>query len=117
VAAVDAVVHRYDLRRTILAKGGDPPGPTVPAYCSFGAEGTPVNIHLLPTIGVDGAPETLHDPAFGLDSTDLHVMHAELLAYTELVNRPRRCAVRDRRPDPDGAPRARRGAKRCVAGA
>jgi hypothetical protein len=87
VQAVDGVVRTYDLRRTILLQGADAPGATVPQHCSFGGEGTPYNVHLLPTIGVIAAPQSLYDPAFELDGIDFDVMHRELLAWTELVTR------------------------------
>jgi hypothetical protein len=87
VRAVDSVVRSYDLQRTILLQGADAPGTTVPAHCSFGGEGTPYNVHLLPTIGIIAAPQTLYDPAFELEAIDFDVMHSEVLAYTELINR------------------------------
>src|SRR5262249_4963668 len=87
VAAVDGVVHDYDLERTILLQGSDAPGNTVPAHCSFGGEGTPYERHLLPTIGVISAPQWLYDPAFGLEAIDFDVMHQEVLGFTDLVNR------------------------------
>jgi hypothetical protein len=87
VGAVDAVVRGYDMQRTILLQGADAPGPTVPSHCSFGGEGTPYNRHLLPTVGVISAPQSLYDPAIGLEGIDFTVMHSELLGFTELVNR------------------------------
>lgn len=87
VATVDHVVRAYDLQRSILLQGADAPGSTVPSHCSFGGEGTPYNAHLLPTIGVIAAPQSLYDPAFELDGIDFDVMHSELLGFTELVNR------------------------------
>jgi hypothetical protein len=87
VAAVDGVVRSYDLQRTILLQGADAPGTTVPSHCSFGGEGTPYNIHLLPTIGVIAAPQFLYDPAVELEGIDFGVMHSEVLAFTELINR------------------------------
>jgi len=87
VSTVTGVVRSYDLQRTILLQGADAPGATVPSHCSFGGEGTPFNVHLLPTIGVISAPQSLYDPAFGLEGIDFGVMRSELLAYTELVNR------------------------------
>ena len=59
----------------------------MPAHCSFGGEGTPYERHLLPTIGVIAAPQSLYDPAFGLEGIDFDVMHREVLGFTELVNR------------------------------
>jgi hypothetical protein len=87
VATVTDVVRRYDMQRTILLQGADAPGPTVPSHCNFGGEGTPYNQHLLRTIGVISAPQSLYDPSFGLEGIDFNVMHDELLGYTELVNR------------------------------
>jgi hypothetical protein len=87
VSTVLGVVERYDMRRTILLQGADAPGTTVPSHCNFGGEGTPFNVHLLPTIGVISAPQSLYDPAFGLAGIDFGLMHSELLGYTELVNR------------------------------
>jgi hypothetical protein len=87
VGAVTEAVRDYDMQRTILLQGADAPGSTVPSHCNFGGEGTPYNVHLLPTIGVISAPQSLYDPAFGLEGIDFNVMHEELLGYTELLNR------------------------------
>jgi hypothetical protein len=87
VATVTEVVRKYNLERTILLQGADAPGTTVPSHCNFGGEGTPYNQHLLPTMGVISAPQSLYDPTFGLEGIDFNVMHDELLAYTELLNR------------------------------
>jgi hypothetical protein len=87
VSATTAVVQSYDMQRTILLQGADAPGSTVPSHCNFGGEGTPYNVHLLPTIGVIAAPQSLYDPSFGLEGIDFEVMHSELLGYTELLNR------------------------------
>ncbi|HEV3282678.1 MAG TPA: hypothetical protein VG010_00610 [Solirubrobacteraceae bacterium] len=87
VATVTEVVRNHDLQRTILLQGADAPGSTVPSHCNFGGEGTPYNQHLLPTMGVISAPQSLYDPTFGLEGIDFKVMHDELMAYTELVNR------------------------------
>jgi hypothetical protein len=87
VDAVDGVVQSYDMQRTILLQGSDAPGNTVPMHCSFGGEGTPFAKHLLPTVGVIAAPQSLYDPAFGLEGIDFEVMHSEVLGFTELINR------------------------------
>jgi hypothetical protein len=87
VAAVTEVVRNFDMQRTILLQGADAPGSTVPSHCNFGGEGTPYNVHLLPTIGVISAPQSLYDPSFGLEGIDFNVMHDELLGYTDLLNR------------------------------
>jgi hypothetical protein len=87
VATVTEVVRRYELQRTILLQGADAPASTVPSHCNFGGEGTPYNQHLLPTMGVISAPQSLYDPTFGLEGIDFNLMHDELMAYTELLNR------------------------------
>ncbi|MCW3026933.1 MAG: hypothetical protein JWN81_144 [Solirubrobacterales bacterium] len=87
VATLTEVVRKYDMQRTILLQGADAPGSTVPSHCNFGGEGTPYNQHLLPTMGVISAPQSLYDPSFGLEGIDFTAMHDELLGYTELVNR------------------------------
>jgi hypothetical protein len=87
VAAVDGVVRGYDMQRTILLQGADLPGDTAPRHCSFGGEGTPYHRHLLPTIGVIAAPQSLYNPAFGLEGIDFDVMRAQVAAFTELVSR------------------------------
>jgi hypothetical protein len=87
VAAVTDVVRNYNMERTMLLQGADAPGQTVPSHCNFGGEGTPYNQHLLPTIGVISAPQSLYDPPFRLEGIDFNVMHDELLGYTELINR------------------------------
>jgi hypothetical protein len=87
VATVTEVVRSYNMERTILLQGADAPGSTVPSHCNFGGEGTPYNVHLLPTVGVISAPQSLYDPPFRLEGIDFNVMHDELLGYTELLNR------------------------------
>jgi hypothetical protein len=87
VAATTEAVRNYGMERTILLQGADAPGSTVPSHCNFGGEGTPYNVHLLPTIGVISAPQSLYDPSFGLEGIDFNVMHDELLGFTELLNK------------------------------
>ncbi len=87
VHAVEAVVDGYHLDRTVVMKGADAPGATSPPHCSFGGEGTPFEKHLLPTIGIISAPQSLYDPVFGLEGIDFGVMRAETLAYTDLLLR------------------------------
>jgi hypothetical protein len=86
VSAVTEVVRGYDMQRTILLQGADAPGSTVPQHCNFGGEGTPYNQHLLPTMGVISAPQSLYDPAFELEGIDINVVHSEMLGFTELLN-------------------------------
>jgi hypothetical protein len=86
VAATTEAVHNHNMERSILLQGADAPGSTVPSHCNFGGEGTPYNVHVLPTIGVISAPQSLYDPSFELEGIDFNVMHDELLGFTELVN-------------------------------
>jgi hypothetical protein len=118
VSAVDGVVQRYDMQRTILLQGSDLPGSTVPQHCSFGGEGTPYEKHLLPTIGVIAAPQFLYDPAFELEAIDFGVMHSEMLGFTELLNQMGTMSQTDISGGVD-AERAQRaaGAPSCPSGA
>ena len=81
------MVEKYDMQRTILLQGADAPTEHSPSHCSFGGEGTPYNVHLLPTVASIAAPQTLYDPPFGLGGIDFGVMRSEMLGYTELLNR------------------------------
>jgi hypothetical protein len=87
VQAARDVVEKYDMQRTILLQGADTPSEHSPSHCSFGGEGTPYNVHLLPTVASIAAPQTLYDPPFGLGGIDFGVMRSEMLGYTELLNR------------------------------
>src|SRR3954466_4557341 len=87
VKAVQDVVQSYDMQRTIMLQGADAPGTTTPSHCSFGGEGTPYEKHLLPTVGVIAAPQSLYDPAFGLEGIDFRLMSDGVLGFTELLNR------------------------------
>ena len=87
VRTAEDVVRKYDMQRTILLQGADAPSGNTPSHCSFGGEGTPYNIHLLPTVAAIAAPQSLYDPPFGLEGIDFGVMRSEMLGYTELLNR------------------------------
>jgi hypothetical protein len=87
VQAARDVVEKYDMQRTLLLQGADTPSEHSPSHCSFGGEGTPYNVHLLPTVASIAAPQTLYDPPFGLGGIDFAVMRSEMLGYTELLNR------------------------------
>jgi hypothetical protein len=87
VSAVGDVVRAYDMQRTIMLQGADLPAASVPSHCSFGGQGTPYNQRLLPTVAAIAAPQTLYDPAFGLEGIDFEVMRSEVLGFTELINR------------------------------
>ena len=85
VSAVESVVRRHDLDRTVIMKGAGAPGETAPPQCNFGGEGTPFDQRLLPTIGVISAPQSLYDPAFGMEGVDVAYMRDQVVAFTELV--------------------------------
>ncbi|HET8930439.1 MAG TPA: hypothetical protein VFN21_07275, partial [Acidimicrobiales bacterium] len=87
VTTVESVVSQHDLERTIIMKGADVPGETAPEFCNFGGEGTPFNQRLLPTVGIISAPQTLYDPAFGMEGVDIGLMRRQMVAFTDLVTR------------------------------
>lgn len=87
VSLVEDIVQRWDMRRTILLQGSDLAGQTAPRHCSFGGQGTPYNQHILPTVGVISAPQSLYNPAFGLEGIDFELMYRQVQGFTELVNR------------------------------
>jgi hypothetical protein len=87
VDTVDSVVRAHGLVRTALLQGADLPGSHVPAHCSFGGEGTAFNKHLLPTVGIIAAPQSLYDPAFGMSALSVPLMHRETVAFTDLLQR------------------------------
>jgi hypothetical protein len=95
VQAARDVVESYDMQRTILLQGADAPTEHSPSHCSFGGEGTPYDVHLLPTVASIAAPQTLYDPPFGLGGIDFGVMRSEMLGYTELLNRMGTMAQQD----------------------
>ena len=86
-SAVQQVVSRYDMRRTLMIRGADVPSVRAPLHCSFGGEGTPFNKRLLPTVAAIAAPQTLYNPAFGIEGIDFGLMHRQMLAFTELIQR------------------------------
>jgi hypothetical protein len=85
VSTVESVVKRHDLERTVIMKGAGAPGDTAPRHCNFGGEGTPFDQRLLPTIGVISAPQSLYDPAFGMEGVDVAYLRDQVVAFTELV--------------------------------
>ena len=85
VSAVESAVKRHDLQRTVIMKGASAPGETAPRHCNFGGEGTSFDQRLLPTIGVISAPQSLYDPAFGMEGVDVDYLRDQVAAFTELV--------------------------------
>ena len=75
------------MRRTMLLQGADAPGTTAPRTAASAARARRTTRHLLPTVAAIAAPQTLYDPAFGLEGIDFEVMRDEVLGFTELVNR------------------------------
>lgn len=79
-------VESHDLRPTAVLKGLDAPDlARVPHQCSFGGEGTPYNLRLLPTVAAIAAPRTLFSPNFGVEGIDFDLMRRQTLAFTEIV--------------------------------
>jgi hypothetical protein len=79
-------VVEHDLRRTLVLRGADLPGPHIPPHHSFGGEGTPYHKHLIPTVGLVTGPWSLYNPAFGMEAIDGELMHGQTLAFTDLVH-------------------------------
>ena len=83
-ALLQAVIGR-DLRQTIALRGADLPGAHFPLHHSFGGEGNPYILHLLPTIGFIVAPWTLFTPGYSLEGIDKDLMHRQALVFTDLI--------------------------------
>jgi hypothetical protein len=104
------------MQRTILLQGSGPARRDGARHCSLGGEGTPYNRRLLPTIGVIAAPQSLYNPAFGLEGIDFDVMRSEVLGFTELVNRLGTDGPAGDRRRLHGRARAARGGRAVVSG-
>jgi hypothetical protein len=85
IATVAQVVAAHDDRGTIALRGADLPGPHVPLHFSFGGEGTPYNLHLIPTVAYITAPWPLYNPAFGLEVLDRDQLYRQTLMFTDLI--------------------------------
>lgn len=85
VATLAQVVITHDDRGTIALRGADLPGAHLPLHFSFGGEGTPYNLHLIPTIAYITAPWALYNPAFGLEVLDQEQVYRQTLMFTDLI--------------------------------
>jgi hypothetical protein len=86
IATMLTTVVDHDLRGTIALRGADLPGAHLPIHQSFGGEGTPYNLHLLPTIAYISAPWPLYNPAFGLEALDQDLLYRQTLMFTDLIH-------------------------------
>lgn len=86
IATMLTTVVSHDLRGTIALRGADLPGAHIPANQSFGGEGTPYNLHLIPTIAYISAPWPLYNPAFGLEALDRDLLYRQSLMFTDLIH-------------------------------
>jgi hypothetical protein len=83
--AVSESLVRNDLRRSIILRGADVPGPHLPPHHSFGGEGSAYQMRLVPTIAFVTGPWTLFNPAFGMEAIDGDLFQQQLVVFTDLV--------------------------------
>jgi hypothetical protein len=86
VGAVDHQVITHNLRRTLILRGADVPGPSIPLHKSAGGEGTEYYQHLIPTVALITGPGYLFDPAFGMEALDGPLMRQQTLTFADLLH-------------------------------
>ena len=79
-------VNVRDLALGLLRRGHRPVVYS-PELGEIAAEIRAATVAVVDDLAAIAAPQSLYDPPFGLEAIDFEVMHAELLGYTELVNR------------------------------
>jgi hypothetical protein len=86
VKTLERDIKRHKIGRSLLLKGTAPADDShVPPYCSFGGEGTPYMIHLIPTVAFIAAPWTLFNPGYGLEQIDFGLLRKQTLQFTDLL--------------------------------
>jgi len=79
-------VRERDLRRTWILRGADAPQLGFPPHRSYGGEGGAYHGELLPTLAGITGPNTLYNPAFGMDRLiDFELMRRQTLAFGDTV--------------------------------
>jgi hypothetical protein len=79
-------IKRHKIGRSLLLKGTALPDDShVPPYCSFGGEGTPYMVHLIPTVAFIAAPWTLFNPGYGLEQIDFKLLRKQTLQFTDFL--------------------------------
>jgi hypothetical protein len=75
-------IRERDLRRTWILRGADAPTLGFPPHRSYGGEGGAYHGELLPTLAGITGPNTLYNPAFGLDElVDFELMRRQTMAF------------------------------------
>ena len=86
VKTLERAVRRHKVERSLLLKGTALPDDShVPPYCSFGGEGTPYMVHLIPTVAFIAAPWTLFNPGYGLEQIDFDLLRRQTLQFTDFL--------------------------------
>jgi hypothetical protein len=79
-------VRERDIRRTWILRGADAPQLGFPPHRSYGGEGGAYHGELLPTLAGITGPNTLYNPAFGMDElVDFELMRRQTLAFGDTV--------------------------------
>ncbi|WP_394828290.1 hypothetical protein [Pendulispora albinea] len=84
--ALFRAVLAHDLRQTSAMRGADVPSLHLPPHQSFGGEGNPYLLHLLPTVAFITAPWTLFTPGYGLAGIDKNLFYKQTLVFTDLIH-------------------------------
>lgn len=85
--AVLSAVVGDDLRATIALRGADLPGPHVPLHHSFGGEGGPYHVHLVPTIAFVTGSRVLFNTAFSTDRIlNPDLMRKQTLVFADILH-------------------------------
>jgi hypothetical protein len=86
VRTLERDIRRHRIGRSLLLKGTALPDDShVPPYCSFGGEGTPYMVHLIPTVAFIAAPWTLFNPGYGLEQIDFRLLRKQTLQFTDFL--------------------------------
>jgi hypothetical protein len=84
-ALLRSVIER-DARRTWILRGADAPQVGFPPHRSYGGEGGAYHGELLPTLAGITGPNTLYNPAFGLDElVDFKLMRRQTMVFGDTV--------------------------------
>ena len=79
-------VRERDLRRTWILRGADAPQIGFPPHRSYGGEGGAYHQALVPTLAGITGPNTLYNPAFGMDALiDFELMRRQTMAFGDTV--------------------------------
>jgi hypothetical protein len=83
-ATLEATARR-DVRRSLGLRGADLPGLHFPMHHSFGGEGGPYHMRLLPTVALVAGPWSLYNPAFRMEALDGELMRGQTLVFGDLL--------------------------------